>query len=319
MGKNMIATVTDVTGATTIAEVLGKSNTDWAPQVNNAAWIGTDGLASKCDFRAVVRPDNGMALGMVKDKYRANDHRMQLGALDELIQDGTLEPKSVSLWDNGGLIAYQFLARTLDAMIGGSDRVSPLLTLSFRHDGKGSDDSFFADFRWFCKNQLGRVRELTGSTDSGRVLHFAGNVDAYAHAVRKRIAEIGGSLTSRYDTMRRMADYRIGDKLLPYIARAIGSADTAMTVNAYMNPGVADGEHKSLANTMVKVLGSYQADDCGAPDSLWRAYNAVTRHYTHHAGRTEASRMRRALVGSSTEQESFRRPYYAAVELMGAA
>jgi hypothetical protein len=97
-----------------------------------------------------------------------------------------------------------------------------------------------------------------------------------------------------------MADKRLeGRALHDYFSNVVGAtaADSDMAWNK---------PPKELTGPMAKVpeiLDCYQVDDCGAPGSVWQAYNAVTRHATHghnlvKKGKraSDASRLRSILI-----------------------
>lgn len=315
MGK--IATIVEVNGAKCIAEVLTASHTDWSPRVFPAAYsvpgssevgapIISDTFGDAEGFNAIVRPDTGNALGYVRGRYKAQDHRAQLVQLDGLIADGTLSPESVNVWDGGGMLAYQFRVPSLDMVINGvgqKDVVSPLLTLAFFHNGAGSDLAFFADFRWFCKNQMGRVAQV--NSGNGRAVHKGDNAGRYAEMIQSRITELGGSLTERYEGMRQMREVQLKETpaLYGYWAKSMLTADPEAVVKELTGVGKPSAEAK-----VVQAIGAeYMKDDCGAPGSVWQAYNAVTRYLTHSQGRNEGNRIQRALLGPGKEfQSAFR-------------
>ena len=306
-----IATIIEVDGCNTIAEVLSASSTDWSPRVYPAAYGMPDVDGETGDetgrtyddadgFNMIVRPDSGSPLGCVRGRYKAQDHRVQLSQLDSLISDGTLQPATVNVWDGGGMLAYQFRVPSLDTFIGEADSVSPLLTLAFFHNGQGSDLAFFADFRWFCKNQMGRVAQV--NSGNGRAVHKGANDVKYADMIQARIADLVGSLTDRYNHMRRMRETQLTgrDQLYGYWAKAMLASDPMQVVKdafalAKPTPEVRVVQH---------IGAEYLKDDCGAPGSVWQAYNAVTRYLTHSQGHNADNRVKRALLTPGKEYQA---------------
>lgn len=285
MGK--LAKVFDVTGKTSIDAVLQATATDWDIQTvspRDSAFSNDGG------FRALVRPDTATVLGYVSERYRPNHHRQQLQALDGLVVAGTILPASVSVWDNGAVLAYQFRCPDLDVNVNGNDMVSPLLTLAFAHGFPLADTAFFADFRWFCKNQLGRVAKLTDV----RVAHKGDNQVRYAELLTTRMKELKGELSSHYQDMKGLLSKQVtGPKsLAEYFGASLGLTPQAVET-AWVDPA-GTGPAKQIA----EVLDCYLQDDCGAPDTMWQAYNAVTRYQTHNHGRNEATRQRANLLGT---------------------
>ncbi len=290
-----IAKLYDVTSATSISEVLSTSGTDWDVEVLEAKVDNAGPTIASGGFSALVRPDTNTALAFVGERFKPNNHRSQLYSLDGMIQSGDITPVSVSMWDNGALLAYQFRCPGLDVHILDKDIVSPLLTLAFAYGSQLADSAFFSDFRWFCKNQLGQVAKLNKSS---RVRHRSGIENRFGEVLQERIVELGGELGDHYGAMRRMVTKPLtGRSLLEYFGAAVGASkeetDMAITV---MNPK----ELKGTAALIPEIAQCYMVDDCGAPGTVWQAYNAVTRYETHRHGHNPETRQRRMLLGAGS-------------------
>ena len=290
-----IAKVIEVNGVSTIAEVLSASKTDWdtalAPVVVNGREVP--------DHNAIVRPDTGEVLGIVGDRFKTNSHRAQLMQLEPLVQSGFIVPSNVSLWDHGARMAFQFRVPELDISVRDGDNVSPLLTLAFGLDGSFSDRTFLAKFRWFCKNQMGLVKEATGGVV---VRHVGENERRYAELVTDSVKRLGQGIREDQAAMKRMLGTTLkGRELLGYFAESIGAEDPAAIVNEVWENGAEPSKLRGTARNVRAMLDSYREDDAGAPTSVWHAYNGVTRFVTHHEGRNPATRSERALLlGSGT-------------------
>lgn len=287
-----IATSTVFQGAevSSIDEVLQRSNTDWDVSLHEAG----GGAMKSGGFRAIVRPDTNTALAFVGDRYRTNSHRAQLQELDGFVRSGDLIPSSVSVWDNGAMLAYQFRAPQLDMVIQGRDVVSPLLTLAFAYGSQLADTAFFADFRWFCKNQMGAVSKLI--TD--RVKHRGNIVARYGDLLGTRLGALKGELADRYRAMRAMPTKALqGRALVEFFGQSIGATPEEVD-QAWVMP---TEELTGKAAKVPEIIECYMQDDCGAEGSVWQAYNAVTRYESHVAGRTPESRNRRMLLGAGGE------------------
>ncbi len=280
MGK--LAKVTEVTGCTTIQAMLERSGTDWDAYSSDAGG----------GFRRLARQDNDIPLAYVGERFRANNHRAQLYSLDAMVQSGEIVPATVSLWDNGAMLAFQFRCPNLDVVIRDRDVVSPLLTLAFGYGSLIADSSFFADFRWACKNQNGKVAELNRD---GRVKHRGQVVNRFADLLGERIGQLSGELSGRYEAMRAMTTTPIkGRALAEYFGESLGASKEDIDRAWVTEPSQLSG----LAGRIPEILECYQADDAGAPGTVWQAYNAVTRYETHKDGRNEATRNRRMLLGA---------------------
>lgn len=292
-----LAKTVDVSGCTTINEVLSRSNTAWEPTTSKLQSTASGPVDT--DYHAIVRPDTNEILGICSKRFKPNSHVVHLARLDNMVRNGDLKPERVSIWDRGSLMAFQFRAPSLDAAILPGDTVSPLLTLAFYNDGKHGDMSFFADFRWSCTNQLGRVAE---AMEGQRRVAHRGDVHAnYERHLSDRILEMSGAVMGRYETMRKMAQKLMNDgtELLVYWASSLAIPESAVPEL------VSYEEGKSLshgARHLQAVLGEYREDPTLAPGTVWQAYNAVTRYLTHTVGRNDATRQRRALMGNYQPQ-----------------
>lgn len=292
-----LAKVTDVTDCATVDAMLQKSVTDWDIRTVTA-WVdpndSSQGVIDPGGYRALVRPDTHQALAFVGERFHANNHRAQLHTLDTLVESGDLVPTSVSVWDNGAILAYQFRAPGLDVTVRGKDMVSPLLTLAFAYGSKLADTSFFADFRWFCKNQMGMVAKVNDK--ESRCKHRGGIVDRFGDILAGRISQLSGELSGRYNTMRRMTEAPLqrGRALAEYFGEVLGLTPEELDGALNIPPNKLRGD----AGKIPEILDCYLAEDSAEDGTVWRAYNAVTRYETHHAGRNEATRNRRMLLGS---------------------
>jgi hypothetical protein len=287
-----LAAVYDISMAKDSEDMLDLSQTNWDVELMPARVALEDGThISDGDYRVIRRPDTNVALAFVGSRSHYNSHRQQLAKLDDLIRSGRLEPVTCSVWDNGAMLAYQLRCPELDITVhtskGQKDMVSPLLTLAFGYGFKVADSAFFADYRWFCKNQMGKVANLV----SDRARHYRGIIENYSDILSNRITEIGGELRGHYDTMRLMADYElVGDRLRHYLGACVGLTPQQADAAAMLPRNELRGSSAALGD----VLDCYQTDDCGAPGSVWQAYNAVTRLLTHGTGHHKSSEATRA-------------------------
>lgn len=283
-----LAKVIDVTGVTTIGDMLAKSNTDWDTVVSDAGG----------GFKRLSRPDmvgettpQGLPLAYVGSRFAVNNHRAQLYSLEEHVRQGDLIPSFVSVWDNGAVLAFQFRVPSLEVTIHGTDTMSQYLTMIAAYGSQVADSAFFAGFRAFCKNQFGQMASLNAGS---RVKHRGDVVNKYADVLSSRLSEVRGELSGQYESMRRMVSAPIkGRALAQYFGEAVGASPEDIDRAWVTEPSELSG----TAAKIPEILECYQADDGGAPGSVWQAYNAVTRYETHKDGRTEASRTRRMLMG----------------------
>jgi hypothetical protein len=297
-----LAQVVEVADCSTITEVLSKSNTAWEPQTARVTGLATGTVTS--DFHAIIRPDTNQTLGICTKRYKPNSHVVHLARLDNMVRHGDLKPERVSIWDHGMLLAYQFRAPVLDAEILPGDSVSPLLTLAFYNDGKHGDMSFFADFRWACTNQLGRV--AAAMEGKKRTAHRGDVHGNYEKAMTDRISEMSQQARSRYEAMKKMAqkDLTNGDNILFFWQNSLDlRSNPARELMGWNGTDDLSSEAKQLQ----QVLGCYREDPTNAPGTVWQAYNAVTRYLTHNVGRNAATRSRRALMGTydQLQQKAF--------------
>lgn len=305
MGK--LAEVVDVSDCKDISTVLKKSNTAWEPAVKPIAGIKehpkSQGITvvSPEGFHAIVRPDTMQTLGICSSRYRPNSHVVHLAKLDNMVKTGALVPERVSLWDSGRLMAFQFRAPVLDAEIQTSDRVSPLLTLAFFNDGKHGDMSFFADFRWACTNQLGKVADA--NSGNGRAAHRGDIFGKYEEMLYARIDDMKKVSATRYQRMRTMLKRSIGGQgLVNYWTHSLFGPEKADIVTKELFEAKPEEKLSAAAKQVKGVLAAYRGDDCGAPGSVWQAYNAITSYITHAHGRTAAARGKNALISNSTNK-----------------
>lgn len=291
MGK--IATQFAVSGINSVSDILAKSGTAFETVMQDVVVNGR----KLGDHRAIVRSDNGECLGIVRERFKPNSHIAHLHELQPLLDSGFLAPAHVAVWDHGARMAFQFQVAELDMAIGAGDVVSPLLTLAFGLDGSFSDRTFLAKFRWFCTNQMGQVRAASGGQT---VRHVGKNVERYADLVTNHVRGLSGQVADEATYMQRMLSAKLtGRELLGYFARSIGAADPAKVVEEVWGDVRSPEKLRGDARVVRTIVDDYLADDAGAPQSVWHAYNGVTRYVTHSEGRNPAARSARALLGST--------------------
>lgn len=287
-----LAETVDVSGCTTINDVLNRSHTAWEPATSKLSQTASGPVDT--DFHAIIRPDTNKILGICTKRFKPNSHVVHLARLDNMVRQGDLKPERVSIWDSGSLMAFQFRAPNLDATILPGDSVSPLLTLAFYNDGKHGDMSFFADFRWSCTNQLGRV--AAAMEGKKRVAHRGDVHGNYEKYLAERIQEMGSHTAARYEVMKKMAQRElVGEDVLFFWQNSLDfRSNPARELIGWDGKASLSSEAKQLQ----AVLGDYREDPTAAPGTVWQAFNAVTRYLTHTAGRNAATRSRRALMGN---------------------
>jgi hypothetical protein len=292
----LIGKTHDVAEARSADMVLALSGTGWEPQVHDAEAAGAR-LGG--GYRAIVHPDTGTAFGFVRSKWHPNSHVAAVQALDPLIRQGALVPRTVCEWDGGAMLAYQFQAPDLTVNIRGKDTVSPLLTLAVYHDGKTGDSAFFADFRWFCKNQMGRVAQVK----QGSVRHTSAVLGNYADHVKDRLLSVGEELAPRYSAMRQLADRSVSSAdVTRYLGAVAGVPDRIVNMVAdphnpdtYIPESELTLSDKRQSAIMADMLTAYDTEAAEAGETAWAAYNAATRYMTHTAGRSAARRSLRMV------------------------
>ncbi len=285
-----IATRYDVTDCTTPEQLLAKCGLDWEPELRKA---GSDYVSDK--FRAVVNPHTNTALAFATTRFKPNSHMKVVNDVWGLVAHGSATPHNVSVWDGGGRIALQFRCPDLDVKVGPKSIISPLLTLVVNHDVGGADRGFFADFDYWCKNQAGMVAKVQGDG----VRHSASVITKYEDLLETRIKSLREGMGDRYATMRQMAESTRtvrGKELVAYFARALDLAPASVDETFAQ---AKQGEVLSADGKILKALvADWRADDHGVPGTPWHAYSAVTRYTTHTEGRSEATRLQRAMLGS---------------------
>jgi hypothetical protein len=293
-----LAQVTNVETCGTIDMMLDTSGTGWEPRMVKPEVAG----ASTGNHMALVNPSTGRTLAFVGAKYRPNSHLSHVRALEPLVQSGAIMPHRVSSWNDGAMLAYQFRCPELETDIAPARRVGSLLTLAFYHNGSGCDMSFFADFNWYCTNQMGLVRE---SNDGQRIKHVGDVVDRYADLVSRRLVQLRSLSGERHALMGRMCTKQLkGADVLAFLATSLGSRDIQATmadIDAFAKARQGNPRTplpKGVARHVVEAVADYRADDAGAPLSVWHTYNGLTRYVTHSHGRDADVRSRSALLGT---------------------
>ena len=303
--KAKLALTYDLTGLVSVDEILAHTSTNFVPTLK----VPAIGHAVIPGWRAVVREDTGSVFGFVSPKYQPNRHIDHMMAVDPLVRSGDLRPVNASVWGGGAMIAYQFEAPALTAMVGTSDNVSPLLTLAFRNDGQGGDRSFFSAFRFFCLNQMGQVGKISAS-----VRHGAGIIGNYADALMNSVRQLQADMPAQFQAYKKLAtcQRRLSNtETIEYFGKVFEFDGIEVLERLNKDEKVTAGHVKAL-DGLTQALE--QERRMPGVSDVWSAYNAVTRYTTHAIGRSEALRTQRAIFDNG---KVYTRALDAAVALTG--
>jgi phage/plasmid-like protein (TIGR03299 family) len=158
--QNALArTLVDVTGATSISEVLEQADLDWEVSLHDLKYTPGSDMPSvdMPDHFAVAR--SGLTpLGVVGQRYTPIQNSDAFAPLEYLEREGF-----ISGYDQAGVLGdgqKVFVIATLNKELNVGDPHTNRLLFSTTHDGTGSFNVRAISQRLFCSNQIPRLNSL---------------------------------------------------------------------------------------------------------------------------------------------------------------
>lgn len=253
--------------------LLQGADLDWDPQFRS---LVADGHAVAADVgRAVVRSDNGRAIGIVGARYTLIPHRMLADLADALCgTDGAaLHFGNAGHKHNGArpFLQIKSEARSIGKDVRGSEvEVSDVVTLMTAHDGSLQALATYGANIVVCDNTYAHA--LGDCKARGiSIRHTAAGIATIAEAIR--IAKAAHEYASAFDNRAlKLMSKRMGDTEM----RALASS-------------LVPGESGKAEAARGKLLNAWASSPGAAPGTAWGAAQAVTYYTTHEIAAREST------------------------------
>lgn len=110
-----------------------------------------DGVGEAPAHRATIRTDTNAVLGVVGSRYSIIQNADAFGFLESVVDSGELQPIGAGFW-KGGARPWVQARLPEDIVVGGFDRITPLIFIATSHDGSIPMTTALSGIRVVCEN-----------------------------------------------------------------------------------------------------------------------------------------------------------------------
>jgi len=193
----------DGTGAPDSDTAITLSHLDWPVELEPVFVRGN--LVP--DFKATVRQDTGLVLGIVGNRYVVQQNRESFNFLDSLLQDGIMRYESAMALKGGREVCL--LARLPKAdLVAEGDAMLRYIMFSTSHDGTGSIRAIPTSVRVVCANTKRLAIEKAKSKLIGVSIRHTGDLSERLNIVRQYLSQFDESFTLFRDKAGALASKR---------------------------------------------------------------------------------------------------------------
>ncbi len=294
---------TRVEGLQTAAAMLAHAGLTWTvstrPLYSERVEGGAPDLAL-VNYRAVVRDDTAVPLGVVSNGYHPIQNSQAGDVVDALVTEGGALVEVAGALDQGH--RCWMLARVGDAFsVVPGDEVRPYVLAAWGHDGRHGLAVKRTAVRVVCNNTLGAALGPKWSKTADVFVKHSASASIRLDEARTALRLIRRGAEETADAYRALAATRVTDaQVADYFVGLIGAAPERNV------PGYDERLARWNA-TQERLVALYQggkgAQIPGVRGTAWGCYNAVTEYVDHvypvlASGRVSPDRQESAAFGS---------------------
>jgi phage/plasmid-like protein (TIGR03299 family) len=239
--------------------------------------------------KAITRTDTGAVLSVMNSTYQTVQNDQLLRVAEALRED--IEIDAVCVLAEGRKVTFTATIRGAVGEVGKGDEVRQHLVGATSHDGTVAFQVLFSPVRVVCANTLAQALGAANAKNTRRIRHTSNANDLIERLpllIDVRRQQFTGGLAE----LRAMASKPCTDQLFrDYVASVFGDQLTG-TINA--KRGDANTARPKTVEDLPFFKGleaKFQGEAIGSDlpgmrGTYWGAYNAVTEHLSHDAGRS---------------------------------
>lgn len=248
---------------------LASVGLNWDVQLQSL-WVDDTFGPRKVEHRAVVRQDNGLALGVVGKRYTPVQN-YELASLAEAVESSTDAKFSSGGSFEGGALVYMSLRLPKDIKVDGRDTLETYLVMSNPHDGSGSARVFVTTIRPVCKNTLalGWSSSLQSIFERLSLRHTKGITGKLAD-VRANLSDAFAAVSEFERRAQALRNTKPTERMVDEFIRSLG-----------FSTDEAEGKKREDEMAFRRLLIDAPGQDL-AGNSMWRLVNGAT-YYADHA------------------------------------
>jgi len=268
----------------TSAEAMTAAHLDWLVCQEPIFHQTDQGYTEIPNMMANIRSDNGLALGVVSDRYKVIQNVEGFNFLDTLIENHEMTYESAFSLRGGRQVVLLARLPQEDEIVP-EDKLQRYVILSLNHDGTGAVNFGPVSTRVVCSNTYA-MAEREGSM-RGLSIRHQGSIDDKLTEARRILGliqdEFNGYAAEAELLARtpfdRLTFLEYLDILCPYLDER--------------DPDYTPRRQSNIEDTRWKIRLAYENErQQTAPRTAWAAFNAVTEHIDHlpRRGATRAQR-----------------------------
>lgn len=240
-------------------------------------------------YSAIVR-DDGKVLGVHSDRYGLTQPYDVFARFEPLIDSGLVELEAGGSLCDGRKMWALAKVKGAESDIVPGDPIKGYLLFQTSFDGSCTAGAGFTGVRVVCANTLAMAQEDV----TYRTKHTK-HVNTRLDSIRDDIARTLHVFRENVESMRALATKQVTRKAQEtYIRHVLVGPDTTQEISTKLENKVCD---------VIELLDTQKGLELvpRVRGTAWQAYNAVTDYLTHHAGRTQDSRLDSQWFGANAK------------------
>lgn len=254
---------TELSNPATAAEAISAARLDYPVVLER---VFTENGLEITDKKATVRQDTKIPLGVVGNQYRPVQNTECFDFFDSVVG------QKLAIYHTAGALGVGeriwILAKLPnDIIVFDNDIVEKFLLLTNSHDGKSALRMFFTPIRVVCQNTL---NASMSSAQGGVSIRHTGNINSKIKEAQRLL----GLALNFYEDF----DLRVQT----FAKKEISEEQAAVYFTSIMCDKNEDEISQRKLNQIDDLMGIYSRPEFHkARNTLWNAYNSVTRYVDH--------------------------------------
>jgi phage/plasmid-like protein (TIGR03299 family) len=280
----------------TAREAIEKGRLNWEVGKRDYFYEDYNGaLIKDTDYKAIVRVEDQVRLGIVKKGYTPIQNEKAFMFLDGLAKNGQIKYHSVGSF-NGGKRVW-ILAKVAESEILPQDMLDHYILLYNSHDGSSSLSAVLTAIRVVCTNAILNMLNK-GKGSMGINIRHTKNALQYLDDARD-LLQVAKERSEEMDELgKRLTQIKISNRKFDNISYSLfpDPPTDKKSQRAKLN-----AEQRRIKLTELFTSGQGQ-DIPGVAKTGWAAFNAITEYVNHTVptrGNDPTKRLEKTLFGNS--------------------
>jgi len=264
----------------TLCENAIEHGMDWTMRMDQMYRVnrGGEGMIEVPNRFALVREDTDFVTGVASGDYKLYANMLGYASLDSLVATGMATPNTMGTLRGGAIVWGLLEIKVPDEDVVPGDKIKRYILFSWGNDGKIGIALGYTDVRVVCSNTV----HAAWSSSLSKLIRMAhrGQVEANVDNVVKTMDIAAADFKATIEDYRKMVNTNISQSDLRNYVKVVLDLDEK-------------DSNKRATNLIDKVaaMASTGIGNAGIGDNVWGAFNAITEHLSHHAGRNADNRL----------------------------